>query len=357
MIRRETSQLFDLVFKTLMRLSDRAIVSFINGLFGTSHPLSSAVSRPSAETVSPALRRSMADMVITINNSFSYIIEAQISNDRSMGVRILQYILGEGQETVSTGRHVTRIRLPDARVIYWETTRGTPDRETIIFEFPDGGQYRMEVPSFKFPAYSPARLEELDLAILLPLCMLGLRREIRAAAKRGKDRQEMGERLAELVAELREAAERSEEREIISRGDLLNVDHLINRLCKDLYGEYTELVREKTMWEDIEIIDYDGMLAEAEKEMELRLTQELTQKITWEITQKLTRELTQQVTREITQKLTRELTQKVTQELTQNLAQEFDQKLRQAEERVIQKLRETGVSEDQFAAAGLNLSP
>jgi hypothetical protein len=240
-------------------------------------------------------------MIITINNHFSYIIEAQISGDHTMGVRILQYLLNEGQRNIWTNGPVTHIRLPDARVIYWETTGTTPDRETIIFEFPDGALQRLEVPSFKFPEYSPARLKELNLGILLPFCVLNLRKDIRAAARQGGDWGDLGERLEDLLKETVKAAEQSEEQGMMSRGDMLNVVHLIRRLRDELYGEYTGLAKEKEMWEDIDVIDYDGMLLEAEKIAEKKM----------------------------------------------------EERLIQEREKTTQKLREMGVSEEQLAGAGL----
>jgi hypothetical protein len=174
-------------------------------------------------------------MVITINNRYSYLIEAQISGDRDMGLRILQYILGEGQRTVSHENPVTLIRLPDARVIYWEADNGVPDQETLIFEFPGGIRQYLEVPSFKFPRYSPAELEGMGLGILLPFCLLRLRRR----GVRGGG--------------------------IISQGDLVTVLRLIERLRDELYRGYTEEVKEPEMWEDIELINYNEIIDEIEK--------------------------------------------------------------------------------------------
>jgi hypothetical protein len=275
---RDTFLLFDRVFKLLMKLSGRAVVSFINGLFGTCHPPDSVVSYPSTETINPALRQSLADMVITINNRYSYLIEAQISGDRDMGLRILQYILGEGQRTVShenpvsPENTVTLIRLPDARVIYWEADGGVPDKETLIFEFPGGIRQCLEVPSFKFPRYSPAELEGMGMGILLPFCLLRLRRELKGmrGVEKGGGVPGLGDRVAELLKETREAAERSEGRGIMSHGDRLNVLQLLKCLRDELYRGYTEEVKEPEMWEDLEnwedigIIDYNKVFDEFE---------------------------------------------------------------------------------------------
>jgi hypothetical protein len=33
-------------------------------------------------------------------------------------------------------------KFPEAWVIYWETTRKTPDQETLVLEFPDGSIHK-----------------------------------------------------------------------------------------------------------------------------------------------------------------------------------------------------------------------
>ncbi|MDR3147299.1 MAG: hypothetical protein LBU00_02850 [Treponema sp.] len=285
-----------------------------------------SVSRLSTETVDPSLRGSLADMVIIIAGRFSYVIETQIGDDNTMGARIVRYILGARQEISSPQERVTRVRLPDARVIYWETSRNTPDRETLVFEFPGGEEQRMEVPSLKFPEYSPARLEEQNMGILLPFCVLNLRKAVRGRVRSGMGLEGLGEELGELTRETKEAAGRSGGRGVIGEGDLATILKLTDSLRGILYGAYTGLedkeqgMKKKSIWDDLELINYNDVLAEAKVELEKK------------------------VTREVTEKVTHELAQKITQEVTRELTQKF-----------AQKLKETGISEEQLAAAGLAL--
>jgi hypothetical protein len=71
-----------------MSLSDRAVISFINTLFGTHHPLDCSVSRLSTETVDHSLRGSLADMVIIIAGRFFYVIETQIGDDNARPIKL-----------------------------------------------------------------------------------------------------------------------------------------------------------------------------------------------------------------------------------------------------------------------------
>jgi hypothetical protein len=241
-----------------MGLSDRAVIHFINGMFGTRHPLNHTVTRPSTETVDTNLRHSQPDMVIVINGCHSYLIEAQISDDEDMGVRIFRYIMNEGQRNVLKQDHILRLKLPDARVIYWETIGSTADKEIISFELSSGGLFSYEAPSFKFPKYTVAMLEKRNMGILLPFCVLKLRGKVKRA-KNGAVRRGLAKQMKRLLKDIIGAAERSEKQGKMSRGDLDNVIRLTQRLHDELYSQYTEFKEDKKMWEDIKLIDYDGM--------------------------------------------------------------------------------------------------
>ncbi|MDR3324904.1 MAG: hypothetical protein LBS82_02800, partial [Spirochaetaceae bacterium] len=64
---RETPHVFDGAFKQLMRLSNKATVSFINGIFGTRHPPDSEVVHLNIETVNGKMRRRLRDAMLEIN--------------------------------------------------------------------------------------------------------------------------------------------------------------------------------------------------------------------------------------------------------------------------------------------------
>ncbi|GHU47064.1 hypothetical protein FACS1894200_01830 [Spirochaetia bacterium] len=68
-ITEDDSQLFDKIFKLMLFLSNRAVISFINGLFRTNHPLDSVVAYPNTEFVSTHFKRIQSDLLITINGT------------------------------------------------------------------------------------------------------------------------------------------------------------------------------------------------------------------------------------------------------------------------------------------------
>ena len=97
---RETPHIFDLILKRLLHLSAPAVVQFINGLFGTDHPLDSTVEYPNVESVSGKLQRLLSDMIVIINGSYAYHLEAEISdNDENIVLRVFEYGFAEGLRT------------------------------------------------------------------------------------------------------------------------------------------------------------------------------------------------------------------------------------------------------------------
>jgi hypothetical protein len=73
-------------------------------------------------------------MLLTVAGD-AFLIEAQIDNDENMALRIFQYTLGYAQKTKVV--EPKRLTLPDARIIYWETSRKTPDALSMRLIFPD----------------------------------------------------------------------------------------------------------------------------------------------------------------------------------------------------------------------------
>ncbi|MDR1586695.1 MAG: hypothetical protein LBS57_04485 [Treponema sp.] len=319
MKQREIFQLFDLVFKHLMTLSDRAVINCINGLFNTNHPPDSKVSRPSTETVDDNLRRSVADMVIVINDIHRYLIESQINNDKDMLIRIFRYILSEGQRSAKRGGHILTIHIPDARVIYWETTRNTPDRELLRFEFPDGLVAELNVPSIKFPEFSTAELEERRLILLLPFYLLKLRRQTENA-KTGEQRRKLFASLKKLLLDIHKMIERGRDRELIGGTDFIKIWEITKLLYESLYSDYNETKEKRAMYRtiaDLHLTDWDTLLKVQSEALAEKRTKELVEERTKELVEERTRELTKELTKKLTEKRAKELVEKRTKELVE----------------------------------------
>jgi hypothetical protein len=248
--KRETLHIFDLILKQLIRLSSQAVIQFINGLFGSNHPPDSIVEYPNTESVSKKLRRLMSDTVIIINGVHAYHIEGEIDGSADIVLRVFEYGFAEGLRTKAASEDggIT-IRFPNARIIYWEMTKDTPDDVVLTLEFPDGGHYDYKVKTFKFLNHSVKELEDHKMAILLPFYVLKLRKRAvraRTSGERSKLAHEMKAVLEDLVASVERCAASGLMNESDKRIVLEHMEHLY----RELFGQYEEFTEVDAMLRD-----------------------------------------------------------------------------------------------------------
>jgi predicted transposase/invertase (TIGR01784 family) len=236
---RGKTHIFDKLFKQLMHLSKKSVIHFINGLFGASHPLTSTLSYSNTEYVGENLKRLVSDMVILIGGC-RYQIEAQISDDLNMAVRVFRYGFEESLRSKRLVNGEITLPFPQVRVIYWETTRKTPDTLTLNLVFPNWKLHKYRVKAFKFLDHSIAELEQRKMAILLPFYVLKLRKQVQVA-KTDKRFKELSEELEGLINELADTAERSAQAGALDQEDIRMVLEHLEMLHNELYRGYTKL--------------------------------------------------------------------------------------------------------------------
>jgi hypothetical protein len=250
LVKRETIHIFDLILKQLIRLSNAAVIQFINGLFGTNHPLDSTVEYPNTETVSRKLRKLMSDTIVIIGGFHTYHIEGEIDTDANIGLKVFEYGLAEGLRTKSAEEeNVITVRFPKARILYWETSGKTPDEVTLRLIFPDETHYDYKVKAFKFLDHDISELEKQKMAILLPFYVLKLRKRV-VSAKTSQQRAELSGEMRAILDGLVEAVDRSAEAGLMSESDKRIVLEHMERLYRELYNPYEELTEVDTMLKD-----------------------------------------------------------------------------------------------------------
>lgn len=276
MVPRETLHIFDLILKQLMRLSNVAIVQFINGLFETNHPVDSTVEYPNTETVSRKLRKLLSDTVVIINGIHAYHLEGEIGDDANIVVRVFEYGFAEGLRTkTTTGEdNVIEVRFPNAKIIYWETTGKTPDEVTLRLKFSDGKHYDYKVKTFKFLNHDISELEQQKLSILLPFYVLKLRKRV-ASAKTDEERAGLTGEMKVVLDELIAAVERGEKAGLMNESDKRIVLEHTERLYRELFNQYKEFTEVDVMLRD-RILTYSEEAAEkAKMEKALEVAQKM----------------------------------------------------------------------------------
>jgi predicted transposase/invertase (TIGR01784 family) len=159
----------------------------------------------------------------------------------AVGMYISEYGFAEGlrTKTVSDGGERIALKFPNARIIYWETTKKTPDEAVLALEFPDGGHYDYKVKTLKFLEHEIEELGKRKLAILFPFYVLKLRKRV-VSAKTSSARAKLAGEMKLLLDELTKATDRAAESGLMNEADSRSVLEYTEKLYVELYKEYDE---------------------------------------------------------------------------------------------------------------------
>jgi hypothetical protein len=183
----------------------------------------------------------MSDMIVIVNGVHTYHLEAEIEDDENIVIRVFEYGFAEGlkTKTVSDGGERITLKFPNARIIYWETSKKTPDEAVLTLEFPDGGSYDYTVKTLKFLMHDIEELEKRRLALLFPFYVLKLRKKV-VSAKTSSARAKLAQEMKQLLDELTAAIIRAAEAGVMSEADSRSVLEYTEKLYAELYKEYEE---------------------------------------------------------------------------------------------------------------------
>ncbi|GMO31486.1 MAG: hypothetical protein Ta2F_06960 [Termitinemataceae bacterium] len=239
--KRTTSQVFDLLFKEVLHLSNTAVISFINGLFGTKYPKTAKIEYLNTERVNKKIRRRTSDIMLRIEG-ITYHIEAQINFDSEMVIRVFEYGFDNAVLKKTYKGDIRTIEFPQARIINLESNEKTPEKQILRLIFPDKSCYDYEVESFNLLKHDVSELEKRGLAVLLPFYVLKMRRQVNKV-KTSKGRSELSEPLKDLVSGLIGAVERCKAKGNIDDVDVPSLISGLERLYKELFSQYDELAK------------------------------------------------------------------------------------------------------------------
>lgn len=249
------NQIFDLIFKRSMTLSQTAIVYFMNGLFNKNFPIDSSITYLWNESVNDNLKHIIADVMIIINNDEKFHIEAQINNDSTIALRVFEYGYQEALKYRKTSGNEIVLKFPKPQIIFLEHNANTPDEAELILDFWGEEIVHYKVPTTKLLALSIEELNEKHMIILMPLYLLKLRKEINDGRKKGRVLEQAPKLKALMNDGILKSIDSNREAGNITRDDALVLVKLLNKLYNYLYGDIEEFRSERI----------DEMLAEKYK--------------------------------------------------------------------------------------------
>ena len=229
------SDFFDRAFKRLMALSDPAVISLINGLYGARFPLDARLVRLNTEQIRPGdLRKQAPDSLFEIGGGDVFSLEAQTYDDKSIALRVFNYGYHYALEHRIQAGHITTLEFPLTRILYLDPGPSIPDADILRLRFSDGSCHEVILPAWKVTDYTAADLEERGLDILLPFTLLPLRHAVARAAP-GAARAHLAETMAGLIDDLLAATAAGHQHGKLSAEDRLTIIDTAGRLFSHVY--------------------------------------------------------------------------------------------------------------------------
>ena len=254
--------IYDRVGKRCLSLSQKTTVQLINGLYGTRYPEDSQVDYHWTEHEAEDLKRTLADTIITIDHTYSYHMELQMTWDQEIVLRVFEY----GYRHALTRRGTEMVlEFPEPMVLYLYD-QGKKDREEeLLIDFGAQGQFRYKVPVFRYLSIPIEELNRRKLIVLIPFQLLRLRREI--------EKKRTPENIAALKSlishDIIESIRQNEAAGNITRSDGRKLRQMTLQLYRHIYEKYDEMEKEgvNAMAEEALILDIDIIEQEHRKEL------------------------------------------------------------------------------------------
>lgn len=168
-------QIYDKLIKKILTLSSTAIIHLINGLFDTDYPLDSKITYNWTEFEDHNLKKILADTIITINEQYSYHIEAQVTKDDSIVLRVFEYGFNHALRTAAEIDGIYHITFPTPIVIYLYYEGTVPDEYQLRLHF-GKQQVDYNVPTLRLPETPTAELNRRKMVVLIPFYLLKLKK-------------------------------------------------------------------------------------------------------------------------------------------------------------------------------------
>jgi len=278
-ISRRTAQLFDLMFKSIIKdASSSAVVHLINGIYKKNYPLDTPVTIEPNELIkehpkSGELGKIVSDIIITLHSGGrkdTFIMEAQIDDDLEMILRIFNYsaLVAFEKRNVSDDGSCMEIEMPLPAIIYWETSK-TKDIVSVKIKFPNNRSVIYKVPTFKVLNHSVSELG--DMALLLPFYILKIRKELEKKSTDSAKRKVLSKRLEDYIIEIDNVFKKCRENNYISDMDAAMLLRRLLNMHRELYGQYKEFVEVDMTLKKLVEVDVYKAVAKAEVKTEKRV--------------------------------------------------------------------------------------
>ncbi|MBQ9870333.1 MAG: hypothetical protein IJM27_00235 [Eubacterium sp.] len=236
--------IYDRMFKRIERLSNKAVISFINGVFQKDYPEDSTITYSNTEFIDHTLQKVVADKILTVNGCDSYHMEAQLYEDDEIVIRFMEYGFHHALSTITQlsladPTQKCTMRYPQQILIYLDTDPSAriPDEYPITILFPSGEEITHRIPVLKFQEKKLSEIRDRHMVILLPFRLLRLRKRI----EKERSKESVRQLLLLYRNDIIEPIDKAYEQGFLTWKDRLYLMALARRLSKHLYERYEEI--------------------------------------------------------------------------------------------------------------------
>lgn len=257
--------MYDRIAKKCLTLSNRAIIQFINGIFGTNHPLDSEVTYNWTEHEDDDLRKTLSDTIITIGRVSAYHMEFQMTEDGSITFRIFEYGF---HHAIKNRKEEMVLQFPEPVLICLYEAESESDEKILTIRFGDSGIYTYHIPVVKYQMLSEEELQKKKMIILIPFQLLKLRK----AMEKERTKENLEALKCLVTHDIIEAIVKNVEAGNITPTDGRKLKNLTLQLYHHIYDQYKEVADEgvSEAVEEALILDIDVIEMEHKKELRVK---------------------------------------------------------------------------------------
>ncbi len=259
--------IYDKIFKRILTLSSKSVINLINGLFGTDYPEDSTITYNWTEFADDELRRTLADSIITINDRYSYHIEAQMENDADIVFRVFAYSFQHANRHRISEDGNYYLKFPEPKIIYLYSDSEIPEKYTLHLQFGAQTHFNYVISTINLCNTSIQEINEKKLIILIPFQLLKLRKLLSKSRTPENIR-----KLHNLIQyDILNSIDINKKAGNINAADARVLMQLTNKLLKHLYAKYPETEEVCDMFDhslNLEIDQINARFEKAEAQLE-----------------------------------------------------------------------------------------
>lgn len=256
--------IYDKIFKKVLTLSSKSVINLINGLFETDYPEDSTIRYNWTEFVDGELKKTLADTILTINEKQSYHLEAQMTTDETIVLRVFKYGFSHANRNLVSNETCSELCFPEPKIIYFAPEKSIPEEYTLRLNFGSQGYFDYKVSAFLFNQISAQELNQKKMIILIPFMLLKLRDAM--SKSRSKDNLEALKNL--IQHDILESIEENLRLNNITQMDARKLRRYTHKLYEHIYSHYEELEELNEMTDESLMLDIDIIEKEHEQRLE-----------------------------------------------------------------------------------------